>query len=94
MKRSQFAESKILMLRQAEEAASIGEFCCTSGISAANDNWRKKNARLTALEMLLQRLEAQNGQLKKIATDLSLENEMLRRKSAVQFYSRIEDVAG
>jgi hypothetical protein len=33
--------------------------------------------------MPLLRLEVENGQLKKIATDLSLENEMLRRKSAV-----------
>jgi hypothetical protein len=55
---------------------------------------QEKNDHFTLSAMLLRRLEVENGQLKKIATDLSLENEMLCRKSAVQFNSRIKDVAG
>jgi hypothetical protein len=92
MNKPQFAASKILTLRQAKAATSIGEIYREPGFSEANDNLREKYTRLTALEM--RQLEVENGQLKKFASRLSLKNEMLRRKLAERLTSRIKDVAG
>jgi hypothetical protein len=91
MKRAQFAESKILLLRQDEDAASTGDDCCELGITKANDNWRERNATLTPSEVLMRQLEVENSQLQRIASDLSLNNERLRRKSARPFNSLLND---
>jgi predicted RNase H-like nuclease (RuvC/YqgF family) len=91
MNKPQFAASKILTLRQAKAATSIGEIYREPGFSEANDNLREIYTRLTALETQLRQLEVENGQLKKIASRLSLKNEMLHRKLADRW---IKDVAG
>jgi hypothetical protein len=94
MKKSQFAV-KILMLRQAKKGTSLGEIGCKRGISkASDDNSREKYARVTTWEMLELRLEAENDQLKKIASRLLQENEMLRRQSVVPFNTQIKVMAG
>ena len=81
MKRSKFTEAQIaFILRQAEEGTAVGEVCRKAGISEATYyNWRKKYAGLLPSEMKrLRQLEVENGKLKKIVADLSLDKEMLQ----------------
>jgi putative transposase len=81
MKRSKLAEAQIaFILRQAEEGTAVGEVCRNAGISEATyyNNWRKKYAGLMPSEMKrLRQLEKENGKLKKIVADLSLDKAML-----------------
>ena len=81
MKRSKFTEAQIaFILRQADEGTAIGEVCRKAGISEATFyNWRKKYAGLASSEMKrLRQLEEENGNLKKIVADLSLDKAMLQ----------------
>ena len=65
---------------QAEEGTAVGEVCRKAGISEATFyNWRKKYAGLMPSEMKrLRQLEEENGKLKKIVADLSLDKAMLQ----------------
>jgi len=88
MKRSKFTEAQIaFILRQAEEGTAVGEVCRKAGISEATFyNWRNKYAGLMPSEMKrLRQLEEENGKLKKIVADLSLDKAMLRTSSAESF---------
>ena len=81
MKRSKFSEAPVaLILRQADEGATIGEVCRKAGISEATVYvWRKKYAGLMPSEMKrLKQLEDENGRLKRIVADLTLDREMLQ----------------
>jgi putative transposase len=81
MRRSKFTEAQIaFVLRQAEEGTAVGEVCRKAGISEATFyNWRKKYAGLMPSEMKrLRQLEEENGNLKKIVPDLSLDKAMLQ----------------
>ena len=81
MKRSKFTEAQIaFILRQAEEGTSVAEVCRKAGISQATYfNWKKKYAGLMPSEMKrLRQLEEENGRLKRIVADLSLDKEMLQ----------------
>ena len=81
MKRSKFTEALIaFILRQAEEGTSVAEVCRKAGISQATYfNWKKKYAGLMPSEMKrLRQLEEENGRLKRIVADLSLDKEMLQ----------------
>jgi putative transposase len=81
MKRSKFTEAQIaVILRQGEEGTAVGEICRKAGISEATYyNWRKKYGGLMPSEMKrLRQLEEENGKLKKIVADLSLDKEMLQ----------------
>ncbi len=81
MKRSKFTEAQIaFILRQAEEGTSVAEVCRKAWISPATYfNWKKKYAGLMPSEMKrLRQLEEENGKLKKIVADLSLDKEMLQ----------------
>jgi putative transposase len=81
MKRSKFSEAQVaFILRQAEEGTAIGEVCRKAGISEATYYaWRKKYAGLMPSEMKrLRQLEEENGKLKKIVADLSLDKVMLQ----------------
>jgi putative transposase len=81
MKASTFSEAQIgFVLRQAEEGTAIGEVCRKAGISEATFyNWRKKYAGLLPSEMKrLKQLEEENGKLKKLVADLSLDRAMLQ----------------
>ena len=68
------------ILRQGEEGTAVGEICRKAGISEATYyNWRKKYGGLMPSEMKrLRQLEEENGKLKKIVADLSLDKEMLQ----------------
>lgn len=81
MKRSRFSEAQIaFVLKQAEEGATVGEVCRKAGISEATFyNWRKRYAGLMPSEMRrLRQLEEENGKLKKLVADLSLDRAMLQ----------------
>jgi putative transposase len=81
VKRSKFTEAQIaFILRQAEEGTSVAEVCRKAGISQATYfNWKKKYAGLMPSEMKrLRQLEEENGRLKRIVADLSLDKEMLQ----------------
>ena len=81
MKRSKFTEAQIaFVLRQAEEGTAVGEVCRKAGISEASFyNWRNKYGGLLPSEMKrLRQLEEENGRLKRIVADLSLDKEMLQ----------------
>jgi putative transposase len=81
MKKARFTEAQIaFILRQAEEGTAIAEVCRKAGISEATFyNWRKKYGGLLPSEMKrLKQLEEENGRLKRIVADLSLDKEMLQ----------------
>ena len=81
MKRSKFSEAQIaFVLKQAEDGTAIGEVCRKAGISEATFyNWRKAYAGLMPSEMKrLRQLEDENGKLKKLVADLSLDRAMLQ----------------
>ena len=81
MKKSKFTESQIaFILRQADEGTPITEVCRKAGISEATFyNWRAEYGGLLPSEMKrLRQLEEENGRLKKIVADLSLDKEMLQ----------------
>lgn len=81
MKRSKFTEAQIaFILRQAEEGTREEEVCRKAGISQATFyNWKKKYGGLMPSEMKrLKQLEEENGRLKRIVADLSLDKEMLQ----------------
>lgn len=81
MRKSKFTESQIaFILRQVDEGTAITEVCRKAGISEATFyNWRAKYGGLTPSEMKrLKQLEEENGKLKKLVADLSLDKAMLQ----------------
>jgi putative transposase len=74
MKRSSVTEAQIaFILRQADEGTAVGEVCRKASISEAT------YAGLMPSEMKrLRQLEEENGKLKKIVADLSLDKAMLQ----------------
>jgi putative transposase len=81
MRRSRFSEAQIaFVLRQAEEGTKVEEVCRKAGISQATFyKWKTKYGGLMPSEMKrLRQLEEENGRLKRIVADLSLDKEMLQ----------------
>jgi putative transposase len=81
MRKSKFTESQIaFVLRQADEGTPITEVCRKAGVSEAMFyNWRAKYGGLTPSEMKrLKQLEEENGKLRKLVADLSLDKAMLQ----------------
>ncbi len=81
MKRSRFTDSQIaLILRQVEEGTSVDEVCWKTGISQQTYyRWRKKYGGLMPSEMKrLKQLKEENGNLKRLVADLSLDQAMLQ----------------
>jgi putative transposase len=81
MKRSKFTEQQIVFaLKQAETGVSVAEVCRKLGISEATFyNWKKKYEGLGAAELRrLRQLEEENGRLKQIVADLTLDKQMLQ----------------
>jgi putative transposase len=62
------------------KGTAVGEICRKAGISEATYyNWRKKYGGLMPSEMKrLRQLKEENGKLKNIVADLSLDKEMLQ----------------
>lgn len=81
MKKSKFTDAQIaFVLQQVSEGTSIAEVCRKAGIAEATFyNWRKKYAGLMPSEMKrLKQLEEENGKLKRLVADLSLDKFMLQ----------------
>jgi putative transposase len=81
MKASKFTDAqKAFIIRQGEEGTPVAEICRKAGISQATYfNWKKKYAGMMPSEMKrLRELEDENGRLKRIVADLSLDKEMLQ----------------
>ena len=81
MKASKFSDAqKAFIIRQGEEGTPVEEICRKAGISQATYfNWKKKYAGLMLSEMRrLRELKEENGRLKRIVADLSLDKEMLQ----------------
>jgi putative transposase len=71
---------KEFVIKQGEEGTPVAEICRKAGISQATHfNWKKKYAGLLLSEMRrLCELEDENGRLKRIVADLTLDREMLQ----------------
>lgn len=81
MKMSRFSESQIVaILREAEAGLSVTEVCRKHGISQPTFyNWRSRYGGLGASELKrLKELEASHAKLKRMYTDLAMENEALK----------------
>ena len=81
MKKSKFTDAQIaFILRQAEEDTRVEEVCRKAGISQQTFyRWKKLYGGLMPSEMKrLKQLEEENGRLKRIVADLSLDKEMLQ----------------
>jgi putative transposase len=81
MKASKLTDAqKAFVIKQGEEGTPVAEACCKAGISQATYfNWKMKYAGLLPTEMRrLRELEEENGRLKKIVADLTLDRELLQ----------------
>ena len=81
MKASRFSDAqKAFILKQGADGIPVADICRKAGISQATYfNWRKKYDGLLPDEMRrLKQLEDENGKLKKLVADLSLDREMLQ----------------
>lgn len=81
MKASRFSDAqKAFILKQGADGIPVTEICRRAGISQATYfNWKKKYDGLLPTEMKrLKQLEEENGKLRKLVADLSLDREMLQ----------------
>jgi putative transposase len=81
MKASRFSGAqKAFILKQGADGVPVADICRKAGISQATYfNWKKKYDGLLPDEMRrLKQLEDENGKLKKLVADLSLDREMLQ----------------
>ena len=81
MKASKFTDvQKAFILKQGGDGMPVAEICRKAGISQATYfSWKKKYAGLLPSEMKrLKQLEDENGRLKRIVADLTLDREMLQ----------------
>ncbi|AQQ08471.1 Transposase [Sedimentisphaera cyanobacteriorum] len=81
MRRSRFSESQILsILKESEAGLEVSDLTRKYGISRATFyNWKSKYSGIGGSEIRrLRELERENGKLKKMYADLSLENNVLK----------------
>jgi putative transposase len=79
-KKGHTEEQIIAALQQAEAGAKTGELCRKLGISQATvDNWKKQHAGLGVQALReLRQLREENGRLKRMVADLSLDRQILQ----------------
>ena len=80
MKRSRFSEEQVTYaLRQAESGTAVADFCRQLGVSEATFYvWKKKYGHLGSSELKrLRQLEEENGRLKRLVADLTLDKHIL-----------------
>ena len=81
MKRSKYTEEQIAFaLKQAELGTSISDVCRKLGVSEQTFyRWKNKYGGMLPSDMKrLKQLEEENGKLKKLVADLSLDKAMLQ----------------
>ncbi len=81
MTKSKFTEAQIAyVLRQAESGTPVADVCRSLGISEATFYvWKKKYASLGESELRkLRHLEDENGRLKRLVADLTLDKHILQ----------------
>jgi putative transposase len=81
MKASKFSDAqKAFILKQGADGMPVAEICRKAGISQATYfNWKRKYDGLLPDEMRrLKQLEDENGKLRKVVADLSLDKAMLQ----------------
>ncbi len=81
MKVSKFSEQQIaLILKQVDDGIGVEEICRKAGVSQQTYyRWRKKYGGLMPSEVRrLKQLEEENGRLKRMVADLSLDKVMLQ----------------
>jgi putative transposase len=81
MKASRFSDAqKSFILKQGADGMPVADICRKAGISQATYfNWKKRYDGLLPTELRrLKQLEDENGKLKKLVADLSLDREMLQ----------------
>ena len=81
MKASAFSDAqKAFILKQGADGVPVAVICRRAGISQATYfNWKRKYDGLLPTEMKrLKQLEDENGRLRKLVADLSLDREMLQ----------------
>jgi putative transposase len=80
MKRSKFSEEQVVYaIRQADAGTPVGDLCRQFGVSDATFYaWKKKYAHLGVSELRrLRQVEEENGRLKWLVAELSLDKPML-----------------
>lgn len=81
MRKSKFSESQVAaVLKEAEAGTAVADVCRQHGISSATFyQWRSKYGGMSVSDMQrLRELEAENGRLKRMYADLSLDHELLK----------------
>ena len=81
MKRSRFTETQIVaILAEADAGMTVTEVCRKHGIAGNTFyNWKKKYAGMGVSDVRrLKELETENQRLKRMYSDLSLENDALK----------------
>jgi putative transposase len=81
MKASKFSDAqKAFILKQGADGMPVADICRKAGISQATYfSWKKRYDGLLPTEMRrLKQLEDENGKLKKLVAELSLDREMLQ----------------
>jgi len=81
MKKSRFTEQQIAMaLQQGDSGTSIAEICRKLGISEQTYyRWKRRYGGLLPSELRkLRQIEEENGRLRRLVADLSLDKEMLQ----------------
>ena len=88
MRQSRYTEEQIIgVLKQAEAGIKTAEICRQHGISSATFyKWKGKYGGLEVSEARrLRQLEDENGRLKQIVADLTLDNQALKTVLAKKF---------
>lgn len=81
MKRKRFAEEQIIrILHEADSGIPVAQLCRKHGFSESTYyNWKSKYGGLSISEARrLKVLEEENGRLKRLVADLTLDNHVLR----------------